>query len=152
MKIPGKGTVLEIDIAGVYTPVAQILSAEVGEVEFETYEGRTLDQLGVGMDETPTGYAAGNEISGEFFLDPDLPVHALMFSKDPFTHFGRAGVLTLPDGDPANANAGATGYAFVTNRIGCGLTVAMNDGIKAPFTVGLKEPGTLTPRSFDPDA
>lgn len=134
-KLICKGTVLNVEISAVMTPVAQLLDFEVGAQDPETFEPRTLDG-GVAVGNQATGYTVQNNISGNVFYDPDDSVQHFLAtnSQTPGTEVDGQVVLT---------DAGSTTLTFTAAAIGLGpLSVAMADGLKAGFVI--KPAGLVT--------
>lgn len=132
-KIPSKGTALKVDIATVYTTVAQVISLNGPDAEVQTFNGTSLDG-GVGMPKIPTGYVDGGTVSGELFFDPVAATHQQLTDDitNPIRSSGaeldRGYKLVWPD-------SAATEWAFdgVVKRFGPSAT--LQDGLKASFAV-----------------
>lgn len=123
-KIVGKGTVIQQEIASVYTPVAQVLSIDHSGSKSESYDATALDS-GVGKERDLTGYAEGGTVKLEVFLDPALAGHQAI--TDLITVPAKCNWKTIfTDG----ANTQAT---FRSASVTAGFKVAMNDGTKASY-------------------
>lgn len=68
-KYGGKGTVLQLSIAAVYTTIGQNISIDGPDPDVEDFESTDLS-TGVGRAYQPTGYVDGGMVTGEGFLDP----------------------------------------------------------------------------------
>lgn len=128
-KVICKGTVLEVTISTVLTPIAQVVSIDAGDVEAETFEADTLDNASPGIPYMNTGRVEPGKISGELFFDYSLA-----------SHIGFVGLITTPVSTP---NAGkilftnAQLMAFTAVGHSLGLTVALKDGLKGKFSMKL---------------
>ena len=124
-----KGTVLQQEIASVFTAVAQIISMELTGVESETFDETTLDTVGAGKEYGQTGYAEGGSLDFEYFLDPALAGHQAITD-----------LVTTPADNNWQlifADKGAKELPFTSAGVGFGLTVAMNDGLKGSGSLKL---------------
>jgi len=124
-----KGTALQQEISSVYTAVAQIISIDLPEAEAETYEADTLDSSGAGIPHKSTGRSEGGSCSGELFYDPALAGHKALTELIRSPQAENWKVVFADDGSSEWAFAGA-GFSF-------GGTVALNDGLKANFSIKL---------------
>ena len=108
---PCKGTLLKATIASVLTPIAQVIGIDTGDIEGETYEADTLDNLSAGIPYAPTGRVEGGKTSGELFFDYNESSHAAYVAL-----IGTGGVpcasrsrssrpSTWPSAPPASASA-----------------------------------------------
>lgn len=70
-----KGTLLELDVAGTYTPVVQIVSLSFSGASNRTFESTTLDQASAYATHAWTGYNEPGEVQYECFYDPSLTIH-----------------------------------------------------------------------------
>ncbi len=68
--VVSKGTALQIDIATVYTEIAQNISIDGPDSEVLTQELPTLDVVGNGVPVKPTGWVKGGGVSFSMYLDP----------------------------------------------------------------------------------
>jgi len=128
-KVKCKGTVLQQDIATVFTAVAQVISMELNGVETETFDKTTLDTVGAGKEYGQTGYAEGGSLDGELFYDPVLAGHQAITD-----------IVTTPadnDWKVIFADAAATELPFTSAGVGFGIAVAMSDGLKSSFSLKL---------------
>lgn len=136
-KVVSKGTVLAESISSVYTPIAQIISLDLPEGETENVESDTLDNTDPGIPYSPTGRTEGGSLSGEMYLDPALSGHKRFTAKlnSPLT--------TLPQNYRVQfADSGSTQWPFSAAGVTFGATVAVNDLLKASFS--LKVNGRIT--------
>lgn len=135
MKYPCKGTIFQaVAAGGVLAPVAQVISLDIDPAETETFEDRDLSQTGASITDNPTGYSTPGGVSGELWFDPALAPH-MAFSdaiSDPVLAVGETalmeGAIVFP------TVIGAT-WPFESNGISFGLGFAMNEGIKAKFSM-----------------
>jgi hypothetical protein len=128
-KIKCKGTVLQQEISSTFTAVAQVISTDGPEAESETYESDTLDNTVSGIPYDETGRTEGGSLSGELFFDPVLAGHQAITD-----------LLTTPAEQAWKlifADAGLTEWAFTGAGISFGPRVALNDGLKASFSIKL---------------
>ncbi len=128
-KIKCKGTVLQQTISTTLVAVAQVISLDMDEAESETYESDTLDNSDAGIPYDETGRTEGGSVSGELFFDPALSGHQAITD-----------LLTTPAGCAWNiifADAGLTEWPFEGAGVSLGIRVALNDGLKAPFSIKL---------------
>lgn len=124
-----KGTALQQLIATTYTAVAQIISIDLPDMESETYESDTLDNTGAGVLYQPTGRTEGGSMSGDLFYDPGLAGHQALTA-----------LLTTPAAESWRiifTNTSNSQWSFTGAGFGLGGTVALNDGLKASFSVKL---------------
>ncbi|MEO1063747.1 MAG: hypothetical protein AAFZ07_20205 [Actinomycetota bacterium] len=133
-KIKCKGTVLQQEIASVFTAVAQIISLDGPEAETETFESDTLDNADAGIPYDPTGRTEGGEVTGEMFFDPALAGHQALTD-----------LLLAPAKTAFKlifADAATTEWPFDAAGLSLGVAVDLSDGLKASF--GLKVDKTVT--------
>lgn len=132
-KIPGKGAALKVDIATVFTTIAQVISLNGPDAEVQTFNGTTLDGS-VGMVKIPTGYVDGGTVSGELFFDPVAATHQQLTDditspiRSSGTEFDRDFKIVWP-------NSAATEWPFagIVKRFGPSAT--LQDGLKASFAI-----------------
>lgn len=129
-KLKCKGTLLKVEIATVMTTVAQVLELDVGQDAIETFDADTLDNTSPHIPKAQTGRSSVADISGTMFYDPDLANHQF------FTDTINAPVAA--DGEIVLVNADKLEFEIVSFAMG--LTVRMNDGLKAPFTLQRNAP------------
>ena len=128
-KLKCKGTVLQQEVASVFVPIAQVISLDKDEMTSETYESDTLDNADAGIPYSETGRSEGGNLSGELFLDPALAGHKIL-----------TGLIAYPQQENWKLIfTNATEWPFVGAGFGMGATVALNDGLKAPFTIKLSK-------------
>jgi hypothetical protein len=128
-KIKCKGTALAQEIASVYTTVAQVISLELPTVESETFEADTLDNTDAGIPYQATGRTEGGSCSGELFYDPALQGHQNLTE-----------LLRVPQDENWKitfADTGSSTWTFTGAGFSLGGTVALNDGLKASFSIKL---------------
>lgn len=130
-KIKCKGTALQQTISSTFVAVAQIVSLDKDNMESETYEADTLDNTDAGIPYAQTGRSEGGSLSGELFFDPALAGHQRLTA-----------LLTYPQEEAWKlifADAGLTEWPFTGAGFGLGVAVALNDGLKAPFSIKLSK-------------
>jgi hypothetical protein len=118
-----KGTVLEREIASVYTAVAQVLSIDLPKMQSETYEADTLDNANAGIPYKVTGRTEGDSVGFELFFDPALTGHK-----------GMLALLTTPAAQNWKvkfADAGPSTWTIPSSGFSFGGKVDMKDGLKA---------------------
>lgn len=128
-KVKCKGTALKQQISAAYVAVAQIISLELPNMETETYEADTLDNADAGIPYEPTGRTEGGSASGELFYDPALAGHKNLLA-----------LITTPQAESWQilfADTGASTWTFSGAGFSFGGTVALNDGLKANFSIKL---------------
>lgn len=129
-----KGTVLQQELAMIYTAVAQVISMEHSGTESETFESTTLDTSGAGKTYSQTGYTEPGTLSGELFYDPALAGHQAITD-----------LLTTPADQNWKvifADIGTTEYPFRSAGVGFDFSVDMADGLKGSFSMQLDGLGT----------
>lgn len=133
-KIKCKGTKLQQELAMTLTDVAQVISLEVSGAESETYDATALDTTGAGKEYAATGYSEGGSVSGELFYDPALAGHQAITD-----------LITTPaeqDWSITFADSAPTSMPFTGAGIGFDISVDMNDGLKASFSIKLDQLAT----------
>lgn len=121
-KVKGKGTIFKMTISMALTAVAQMLDLNLSGCEAETFDSTTLDG-GVFKTYDHTGYAEPGEATFSLFYDPALSGHQFITDQ-----------ITTPADNACQityADSGTTTQAFTGAGWGMGVTVAMNDGLKA---------------------
>ena len=134
MKVKCKGTLLQAEIAGVFTSIAQLIDLDGPEADVETFDSTTLDTVGAGKECEVTGYADPGEVKFNYFLDPVLAVHKFLTS-----------LITTPakiNWKLIFADDGATEWPFAGIFTGGGPKVDMGDGLKS--SGGVKLSGLVT--------
>lgn len=120
-KYAGKGSILQLEIASVFTTITQLLSIDGPDMKPEVYESRTLDD-GAGIGQKPTGYVNGGTVSVEGFFDP---VGA--------THQALTDLVTAPavvNWKIKYSDGSATAWPFAGTLTNFKTSIKMNDGIK----------------------
>ena len=74
-----KGTAMNLTIANVLTPVAQVISIDLDGIESETFEADTLNNLSPFIPYQNTGRTEPGKLSGELFFDNSLSSHSAYF-------------------------------------------------------------------------
>ena len=123
-KLAGKGTQFRSTISAMMTTVAQVNSIGTSGFASETYDGTSLDST-VGKEFPLTGYATGGTVDVELFFDPSLAGH--QFYTDSIT------VPVTIIHNILYTDARIT--AFTSSGMEWGVTVAMDDGIKATLSM-----------------
>lgn len=132
-KLQGKGTLLKVEISSVYTTIAQVTDLSGPQSEVGTFNGTSLDGA-VGMEKYPTGFVDGGTLSGTMFLDPTNST--LQYLTDNITTPIRSSGADRDDAFKIIfPNSAATEWPFNGIIKTLGLTVALNDGIKSPFSI-----------------
>ena len=132
-KVRSKGTVLQMEIASVYTTIPQTKNLAVSGEQATSYETMTLDQTGNHTGRELTGYVTPATISGEVFLDPQDAVHAAFIAllRTPVnTNFK----IVYVDHDTTPTEEIYKGRGFSMDR-----TIDPSDGLSAPFTIETSE-------------
>lgn len=121
--VKGKGSVLKHDIAATLTAVAQVISINHSGAQSETFRSTSLDTSGAGHTYTPTGYAEPGTVDFELFFDPALAGHQIItdYITTPAT---QAHSITFAD-------AGTSAWEYTVAGQTFGVSVAMDDGVKA---------------------
>ena len=120
-----KGTKLQHTVSASLVDIAQLLSIEHSGSGSETFESTTLDG-GVYKTFAPTGYSNPGTVSAEIFYDPALSGHQAITDliATPATNAMKA----------VYADTAATNQSFTSAGVEFGVTVAMEDGLKATMT------------------
>jgi len=120
-----KGTKLQHTVSASLVDIAQLLSIEHSGSGSETFESTTLDG-GVYKTFAPTGYSNPGTVSAEIFYDPALSGHQAITDliATPATNAMKA----------IYADTAATNQSFTSAGVEFGVTVAMEDGLKAAMT------------------
>lgn len=121
-KLKGKGSILELEVASVFTAITQIISIDGPVPDVETYDSTDLGTTGPGKEPAPTGYAESGEVSFEFFLDPALTIHK--------TLLGLIAAPAVKNWKLKFSDSGPTTWPFAGIFKGAGPKIAMNDGVK----------------------
>lgn len=129
-KIKGKGSLLQLEIASVFTTISQMTSLDFPAPEVETFDGTCLDTTGPGKEPDPTGYADSGECGFELFFDPVLTVHQALTD-----------LISAPavvNWKAKFADAAVTVWSFAGILTKLSPSAKMNDGVKAQGTIKLK--------------
>jgi hypothetical protein len=128
-RVPGKGTLFRLTISSTLTTIGQVIELDSANDETETFDGDYLDNTDEEIPVQHTGRVSRGDISGTMFYDPDLATHQFITDilEDPGTLLPLAGSIVLADATPASVT-------FNLKGISMGLSVRMNDGVKAPFS------------------
>lgn len=136
-KIQCKGTILQLDIATVYTAVAQLIAHTPPAFGSGSFDSTTLDTSGAGEETELTGYAKGDDFDAEIFWDPELAVHAAI-------HDAIYPTPTVTNWKTIFVNAGATEMAYTVTALKIAPAIAMKDGLKATITGTLDQLPVIT--------
>jgi hypothetical protein len=124
----GKGTVLAVDMGGVYTAIPQLISIDKSGEASETFSGRTID--GTKHSDMPnSGYISNPTIGGEMFFDSGNAVHTFLKTS-----------MRTPPTAGVNAkltDTASTPLVEIWNCTGVGVDekYATDDGVKATLTL-----------------
>jgi hypothetical protein len=124
-----KGTVLQQTIEAAFVAIGQIIDLDGPGMESETYEADTLDNANAGIPYKPTGRTEGGSLSGNLFFDPVLQAHE-----------NYLWYLTNPEVEQWKiifADAATTEWPFSGAGVSFSPAVALNDGLKASFSIKL---------------
>ena len=117
-----KGVLIKVDIATVFTTIAQLLSVKPPKIKSEDFESKTLDQAGTFTPRELTGYNEADSWDAELFWSPDEAPHAKIWDN----------IVT-----PAKTNfkivfvnAAASEIAFTSAGMEAGPEVNMSNGLK----------------------
>ncbi len=133
--IKSKGTVLNLGIAGLSSPIGQMLSIDLPQMEVETFEADTLDNINDGIPYKASGRIEGGSVGGELFLDPTV-------SQTAIVGFLTSGADNIDPAATANTASvvlgdGSTTCTFNTAGMSYGGTVALNEAVKGNFSAKL---------------
>lgn len=132
-KVRTKGTVLQMEIASVYTTIPQVKNLSISGEQATSYETQTLDQSGNHTGRELTGYVTPATISGEAFLDPQDTTHAAYIAlvRTPVdTNFK----VVYVDHTSTPTEEIYKGRGFSIDR-----TINPSDGLSASFTIETSE-------------
>lgn len=118
-----------MDIASSLTAVAQVISLTLPDMESETTETDTLDNVLAGIPYDPTGRTEGGSVSGELFFDPALAGHKAMLD-----------LLETPaetDWNLIFADTATTSWLFAGAGFGFGGAIALPEALKGTFSIKL---------------
>lgn len=126
-KIASKGTTLQQTVAAAFVDIAQVINLDFSGMESETFEADSLDNADAGIPHMPTGRTEFGSVSGELFFDPALQGQNNMqfLLTDPEAE---AWKVIWPD-------SGATEWPFAGAGISFSPKAALNDGLKAGFSI-----------------
>jgi len=129
-RVKGKGTILELEIASVFTPIAQLTGIDGPEAEVEDTETSALDTSGAGKEYDPTGWVEAGEVESEGMFDPALASHKALTAlvTTPATKNWK---LKFADGVP-------TTWPFSGHLKKLGAQIEMNDVVRFKFSIKLK--------------
>ena len=126
-QIISKGTAIQQTVAAQFVAVAQVISLDGPGAESETYEADTLDNTDAGIPYKPTGRTEGGSQSGEMFFDPALEGHQNLTE-----------LLRVPQTEAWKLIFSDTSeWTYAGAGFSLSPTVALNDGLKASFSIKL---------------
>lgn len=131
-----KGTKLQQTVSAALADIAQLLSIEHSGSGSITFDSTTLDG-GVFKTVALAGYSNPGTVAAELFFDPALAGHQAITDN-----------ITTPATNAMKiiyADTAATNQAFTAAGVEFGVTVAMEDGLKASVTYTVSgDPGWPT--------
>ena len=136
--IKGKGTTLNLGIAGASAAVGQMISIDLPEMEIETFEADTLDNSDAGIPYQASGRIEGGSVGGELFLDTASAMSPILS----FLTSGAANLDPEPTADNtatvvmAGGNTSLT-CTFNTAGMSLGGTVSLNEAVKGNYSAKL---------------
>ena len=133
-RIKGKGSVLQVEIASVFTAIAQLTSIDGPEAEVEDADATALDTSGAGKLYAPTGFVEPGEVDAEGLFDPVLASHQALTD-----------LLTAPatvNWKLIFADAAPTTWPFAGHLKKLGPKIEMGDLLR--FSFGIKLSGLVT--------
>lgn len=128
-KLKGKGSIMQLEVASVFTDITQLLSIDCPVPEVETYDSTCLETTGPGREPAPTGYATSGECGFEMFFDPALTIHKTLL-----------GLLASPavkNWKLKFSDSGPTVWPFAGILKKLGPKIVMNEGVKASGNIEL---------------
>ncbi len=134
-----KGSVLKIDVATVLTAVSEVISIDHDGAENETFKFTTLDTSGSGHTYLSSGYTEPGNVNTELFFLPANAGHQQV--TDHLTTPSTTAATQL-DGSITFADTASTSMPFKIAGFSFGVSIAMDDGVKA--SVGMKLSGLPT--------
>ena len=133
-----KGTVLNQKVSTAFIPVAQIISLDGPGMESETFEADTLDNASAGIPYQSTGRTEGGSLSGELFFDPALAGHLnLTYLLENPAEPETVGTPSVELWQMIFADPATTEWDFSGAGFSLSPAVALNDGLKASFSIKL---------------
>ena len=134
-----KGSILKIDVATVLTALSEVMSIDHDGAESETFKYSTLDQSGAGHLYLGNGFSEGGNVNTELFFLPTNSGHQQI--TDSLTAPATTAATQL-DGEITFADTGSTTMPFKIAGFSLGVSISMDDGVKA--SVGMKLTGLPT--------
>lgn len=125
-KVVGKGTVLQQTISASLTAIAQVLSIELSGSKSNTFNSTALDS-GVFGSLDLTGYSDSGTCAAELFFDSALAGH--QFITDNITTPAKNAMKLI--------YANTTEQSFSACGVEFGVSIVMDDGVKANATWGI---------------
>lgn len=126
-----KGTVIQMTISSVLASLAQVININKAEDKNEVHDADHLGNSSAGILMASSGRTTVGAISGEIFYDPADSSHQ-GFSALLATPSENAGKIILAD-------SGSAEITYTSVGVGLGMAVALGDGLKAPFSIDLKD-------------
>jgi hypothetical protein len=134
-----KGSVLKIDVATVLTAVSEVISIDHDGAENETFKFTTLSLVTSGHKYMSTGYTEPGNVNFELFFLPFNTGHQQITDHLTTPSVTEADQL---DGSITFADSLSTSMPFKIAGFSFGVSIAMDDGVKA--SVGMKLTGLPT--------
>lgn len=129
-----KGTILQLDVAGTYTTIAQLLSISFSGASNRTFESTTLDQTGAFATHAWSGYNDPGEVQYECFYDPALTIHKKV--NDVYKQGGSANWRIQ------FSDSGTTTQTFASAGLTIGKEVKIGEGLKQTVKIAITgDPG-----------
>jgi len=125
--IASKGTTLQQTVAAALVDIAQVISLDFSGMESETFESDSLDNTDAGIPHQATGRTEGGSVSGELWFDPALQGQNNMQY-----------MLDNPGDESWNVvwpDSATTSWAFTGAGLSFAPKAALNDGLKASFSI-----------------
>ena len=122
-KVIGKGTIIQHTISASLTAIAQVLSIELSGSKSQTFDSTALDS-GVFGSRDLTGYSVPGTVALELFYDAALAGHQFITDN-----------ITTPAKNAMQITyANSTTQAFSQCGVEFGVSIVMDDGVKASVT------------------
>lgn len=129
VKVKSKGTALLMSISASYTAIPMLKSISISGAQSETFDSRTLDQIGTYGEFEPNGFTAAPTITADGFRDPDDTTQqafiALMVASPVIKNNFK---VTYADATPLSEVYSGAGFGFDT-------TASLADGLACTYTI-----------------
>ncbi len=133
-RLKGKGCALQLEIASVFTTIAQLTAIDGPEAEVEDADATSLDTSGAGKVYDPTGWVEPGECGFDGLFDPALATHKALTA-----------MLTMPATKNWKLNfsdSGPSVWPFAGHLKKLGPKIEMGDLVR--FSGGVKLSGLVT--------